>query len=87
MSKVIGAAAAAALIKDGTTVGTSCLGLAGWPEELAIAIEARFLASGHPNKMTFVHTAAIGDWGKTKGAMHAVFSGMSAFARTSRRCC
>jgi propionate CoA-transferase len=76
MSKVIGVAAAAALIKDGATVGTSCLGLAGWPEELAIAIEARFLASGHPNKMTFVHTAAIGDWGKTKGAMHLIHPGM-----------
>lgn len=76
MSKVIAASDAAALIKDGVTIGTSCLGLGGWPEELAIAIEKRFLASGHPGKLTFVHTAAIGDWGKTKGAMHFIHPGM-----------
>jgi propionate CoA-transferase len=78
MSKFISAAAAAALIKDGATVGTSCLGLAGWPEELAIAIEQRFLASAHPAGLTLVHTAAIGDWGKTKGAAHLIHPGLLA---------
>jgi propionate CoA-transferase len=78
MSKFISAAAAAALIKDGATVGTSCLGLAGWPEELAIAIEKRFLASAHPTGLTLVHTAAIGDWGKTKGAAHLIHPGLLA---------
>jgi propionate CoA-transferase len=76
MSKVISAASAAALIKDGATVATTCLGLGGWPEELAIAIEQRFLASGSPGKLTFVHTAAIGDWGKTKGAAHLIHPGL-----------
>jgi propionate CoA-transferase len=76
MSKLISAASAAALIKDGATVATSCLGLGGWPEELAIAIEKRFLASGSPGKLTFVHTAAIGDWGKTKGAVHFIHPGL-----------
>lgn len=65
MSKVISASAAAALIKDGATLGASALGLAGWPEELAIALEKRFLASGHPARLTFVHASGIGDW-KTK---------------------
>ena len=43
MSKVISASDAAALIKDGATLGASALGLSGWPEEIAIAIEKRFL--------------------------------------------
>jgi len=76
MSKVISAAGAAAMIKDGATVATTCLGLGGWPEELAIAMEQRFLAAGHPAKLTFVHTAAIGDWGKVKGAAHFIHPGM-----------
>jgi propionate CoA-transferase len=76
MSKVIAASDAAALIRNGTTVATTCLGLGGWPEELAIAIEKRFLASGSPSKLTFVHTAAIGDWGKTKGAAHFIHPGL-----------
>jgi propionate CoA-transferase len=76
MSKVISATSATALIKDGATVATTCLGLAGWPEELAIAMEKGFLAAGHPAKLTFVHTAAIGDWGKVKGAAHFIHPGM-----------
>ena len=48
MSKVISAQQAAMLIKDGATVGASTQGLAGWAEEIAIAIEDRFLDSGHP---------------------------------------
>lgn len=75
MSKVISASAAAALIKDGATLGASALGLAGWPEELAIALEKRFLASGHPARLTFVHASGIGDW-KTKGPEHFAHPGM-----------
>jgi propionate CoA-transferase len=75
MSKVISASAAAALIKDGATVGASALTLAGWPEELAIAVEKRFLASGHPAKLTLVHASGIGDW-KTRGTEHFAHHGM-----------
>jgi propionate CoA-transferase len=75
MSKVISATAAAALIKDGATVGASALTLAGWPEELAIAMEKRFLASGHPANLTLVHASGIGDW-KTKGTEHFAHHGM-----------
>ena len=77
MSKVISAGDAAALIKDGAAVGAAALGLAGWPEELAIAMEKRFLASGHPAKLTFVHASGIGDWG-TKGPQHFAHPGMIA---------
>jgi propionate CoA-transferase len=48
VSKVITAEKAASLIKDGATVGASGLVLAGWPEEVAITIEKRFLESGEP---------------------------------------
>jgi propionate CoA-transferase len=75
MSKVISASDAAALIKDGATLGASALGLSGWPEELGIAIEKRFLTSGHPAGLTFVHASGIGDW-KTKGPQHFAHPGM-----------
>lgn len=58
MSKLISASDAAALIKDGSTIGASALTLAGWPEESAIVMEKRFLASGHPAKLTLVHAPA-----------------------------
>ena len=77
MSKVISAAEAAALIKDGATVGAAALGLAGWPEEIAIGIEKRFLATGHPAGLTLVHASGIGDW-KTKGTQHFAHAGMIA---------
>jgi propionate CoA-transferase len=75
MSKVISASDAAMLIKDGSTIGASALTLAGWPEELAIAIEKRFLDSGHPAKLTLVHASGIGDW-KTRGTEHFAHHGM-----------
>jgi len=77
MSKVISASAAAALIKDGAVVGSAALGLAGWPEELAMAMETRFKASGHPAAMTVVHAAGVGDW-KTGGTQHFAHPGMVA---------
>jgi propionate CoA-transferase len=75
MSKVISADDAAILIKDGATLGASALGLAGWPEEIAIAIEKRFLVCGHPTGLTFVHASGIGDW-KAKGPEHFAHPGM-----------
>jgi propionate CoA-transferase len=75
MTKVISASEAAALIKDSSTVGASALTLAGWPEELAIAVEKRFLASGHPANLTLVHASGIGDW-KTRGTEHFAHHGM-----------
>nr|WP_320131624.1 acyl CoA:acetate/3-ketoacid CoA transferase [uncultured Holophaga sp.] len=62
MRKLITAESAAGLIADGATVGVSALGLAGWAEEVARAIEQRFLAGGHPRGITLVHGSAVGDW-------------------------
>jgi len=75
MSKVITAEKAAALINDGATLGASAIVLAGWPEEVAIAIEKRYLETQHPKDITFAHASGIGDW-KTKGANHFAHPGL-----------
>lgn len=75
MTKVITADEAAALIKDGATVAASAMGLAGWPEEIALSVEKRFLEAGHPRNITFVHGSAIGDW-KEKGSTHFGYEGL-----------
>ena len=75
MSKVITAEKAASLIKDGATVGAAAIVMAGWPEELAIAMEKSFLETGHPRGITLVHGSGIGDW-KTKGTQHFAHPGM-----------
>lgn len=62
MSKIKTADEVAALIPDGSTVGISGFGLAGWAEEVGQAIEKRFLEVGHPSNITCVQGCAIGDW-------------------------
>jgi propionate CoA-transferase len=75
MSKVITAEKAASLIKDGATLGASAITLAGWPEEIAIAIEKRFLETGKPEGLMVVHASGIGDW-KTRGMQHFAHEGL-----------
>lgn len=67
MGKVISAAEAAELIKDGDTVAAVTFGLAGWAEEIGFAVRDRYLKVGHPKDITFVHAAGVGDW-KGRGA-------------------
>ena len=62
MSKIRTADEAAALIRNGATVAATGFGLAGWAEEIAQAIEKRFLETSQPKNLTFVHGSAIGDW-------------------------
>jgi len=59
----------ALLIKDGATISTSGMGLAGWNEEMAIAIEKRYLETGHPQDITLLQACSQGDWDK-KGTTH-----------------
>ena len=61
MSKVITAAEAADLINDGDTVAVGAFGLSGWPEEIAAAVEARFLATSHPANLHVVQNCSTGD--------------------------
>jgi propionate CoA-transferase len=75
MSKVITAQAAASLIGDGVTIGASTQGLAGWAEEVAIAIEKRFKESGHPRNITLVHSCTCGDY-KKRGTTHLGYEGL-----------
>lgn len=64
MSKVRTADEAVMAIKDGATVGIAIMGLAGWPEEVARAIERRFLETGHPRDLTLVSSSGAGDGGE-----------------------
>jgi propionate CoA-transferase len=76
MSKVITAQKAAALIKDGVTIGASTQGLSGWAEEIAIAIEERFQQTGHPKDITLVHSCTCGDY-KKRGTTHLGHEGLT----------
>ncbi len=71
MKKVIGAAEAAELIEDGNTVAAPTFGLAGWAEEIALAVRDRYLTVGHPRGITFVHAAGVGDWKGRGGGVWA----------------
>lgn len=75
MSKVISAEEAAALIKDGSTLGFSALLISGFAEYLAVTIEKRFQETGHPANLTLVHGSGIGD-GKTRGMQHFAHPGL-----------
>lgn len=64
MAKVITAKEAAELFQDNMTVCSAAFGLAGWAEEVAIAVRKRFDETGHPRNLTHTHAAGIGNWGK-----------------------
>ncbi|HRK24786.1 MAG TPA: acyl CoA:acetate/3-ketoacid CoA transferase [Beijerinckiaceae bacterium] len=81
--KVVSAQAAVQLIRDGDTIATGGFVGIGFAEEIAIAIEQRFLASraddpqapGRPGNLTLVYAAGQGD-GKSKGLNHFGHPGM-----------
>ena len=69
MAKIMTAAEAVALIKDGDTLGTSGFVGSVFPEEVAQAIQKSFLETGHPAGLTVVHAAGQGD-SKERGINH-----------------
>lgn len=75
MTKVISAAQAAELIKDGDIVAASGFGLACWAEEMGIAIEERFLKTGRPRNLTVIHASAVGNR-RDKGMSHLGHEGL-----------
>ena len=80
-NKITTAAEAVRLIHDGDTIATGGFVGIGFAEEVAIALEARFLATqaetgvASPNKLTLVYAAGQGD-GKERGLNHLGHRGM-----------
>src|SRR3954451_2760251 len=74
-NKIMSADDAIALIQDGDTLAISGFVGIGVPDELIIALERRFLATGHPRDLTLLFAAAPGD-GKDLGANRLAHEGM-----------
>ena len=73
--KLASAAEAVSVIRDGDTVCVSGFVGVGTPDELLIALEKRFLETGHPRDLTLVFAAAPGD-GKEKGLNRLAHKGL-----------
>ncbi len=75
LNKVVTASEAVKLICDGDTVGTGGFVGIGFAEELAKALESRFLENNSPKDLTLVYAAGQGD-GKDKGLNHFGYEGL-----------
>ncbi len=61
MSKIISLEQAVAMIPDGATCGIGGFIGSGHPQEFSVGIEESFLKTGHPNNLTIMFSAGIGD--------------------------
>ncbi len=73
--KVVSAAQAIAILRDGDTLCCSGFGSNGVPVELILALERRFLDTGFPRDLTLLFGGGPGDGG-TAGANHLGHEGL-----------
>ncbi len=70
MSKIVTAKEAVSFIKDEAMIGINGFAFGfGFPEELAQAIEERFLTEGHPKNLNLLFASGCGDLGKSHFGM------------------
>jgi propionate CoA-transferase len=74
-NKIVSAAEAIAIVRDGDTVAFSGFVGTGTPDELIGELERRFLETGHPRDLTLVFAAAPGD-GKDRGLNKLAHAGL-----------
>jgi propionate CoA-transferase len=73
--KIVTAAQAVDRIRDGDTVATGGFVGVGFAENIAVALEQRFIATGLPRGLTLVYAAGQGD-GKQRGLNHFGHAGL-----------
>ena len=74
-NKIMSAAQAVALVRDGDTLATCGFVGIGFAENLAVALEKRFLETAAPRGLTLIYAAGQGD-GKDRGLNHFGHEGM-----------
>src|SRR6478672_9936304 len=74
-NKIVSAADAIAIVRDGDTIAFSGFVGTGTPDELILELEKRFLETGHPKDLTLVFAAAPGD-GKERGLNRLAHKGL-----------
>ncbi len=74
-SKIVSVEEAVQLVKNGNVVATEGFVGTGFAEEVATALEERFIKTGEPRDLTLVYAAGQGD-GKEKGLNHLGHEGM-----------